>query len=229
MGIVIAIDGPAGAGKSTAAKILAKKLSFSYLDTGAMYRAITYLVLKKGVDIKNYQKIGKVARNTDILFVPPGEDGISHIIVNNEDVTDKIRTSIIDRNVSKVARIKPVRESMVKIQRKIAQKGNIIMDGRDIGSKVLPDADIKFFITASLEERARRRYLDLEEKEKDADIEEVKRKIAERDKLDTEREISPLIRTSDSILIDTTNITIEETVDKMIDIVKGECNVKTSL
>ncbi|MFW6287896.1 MAG: (d)CMP kinase [bacterium] len=229
MGIVIAIDGPAGAGKSTVSKLLAKRLSFSYLDTGAMYRAVTYLVIKNGIDINNHQEIDELVSNTDILFVPPADDGISHIIVNNEDVTDKIRTSNIDKNVSRVARIKSVRDAMVKIQRKIAQNGNIIMDGRDIGSKVLPDADIKFFITASLEERSRRRYLDLEKRERDIDIEEVKRKIADRDKLDTEREISPLVRTSDSILIDTTNISIEDTVNMMIDIVKGECNVKKSL
>ena len=229
VGIVIAIDGPAGAGKSTVSKLLAKKLGFSYLDTGAMYRAVTYLVVKNNIDIDDKDNIGHLAENSSIFFLPPKEDGISHIIIDGEDVTDKIRTSTIDKNVSKIAKIKPVRRAMVKIQRKIAKNGNIIMDGRDIGSKVLPNADLKFFVTASLEERAKRRYLEIGERENNLNQDEVKNKIAKRDKLDSEREISPLVKTSDSILIDTTNLSIEETVNYMIDIVRGECNVKTTI
>jgi len=194
-----------------------------------MYRAITYLVLKNDINIKNQDKIGKVAKNSSIIFLPPKEDGISHIIINGEDVTSKIRTEVIDKNVSKVAQIKTVRENMVKIQRQIANEGNIIMDGRDIGSKVLPNADIKFFVTASLEERAKRRYLEIEESEKNNDLIKVKEKIASRDKTDFEREISPLKRTDDAFVIDTTNLSIEDTVNNMIDIVRGECHVKTTL
>lgn len=229
MGLVIAVDGPAGAGKSTVSKLLANKMGFSYLDTGAMYRAITYLVLKNDININNQNNIGEIAKKSKILFVPPEEDGISHIIINGEDVTNKIRTSIVDKNVSKVAQIKAVRESMVKIQRQIADQGNIIMDGRDIGSKVLPNADIKFFVTASLEERAKRRYLEIKKTENNPVLVKVKEKIARRDKSDSERKISPLIRADDAIIIDTTNLSIEDTVKRMIDIVKGECNVKTTL
>ncbi len=229
IGTVIAVDGPAGAGKSTVSKLLANKLSFSYLDTGAMYRAITYLVLKNNININNHNNIGEIAKKSNILFVPPEEDGISHIIINGEDVTNKIRTSIIDKNVSKIAQIQEVRENMVMIQRQIANEGNIIIDGRDIGSKVLPNADIKFFITASLEERAKRRYLEIEKSGINPDLVKVKEKIASRDKTDSEREISPLIRVDDAIIIDTTNLSIEDTVKRMIDIVKGECNVKTTL
>ncbi|MFW6305982.1 MAG: (d)CMP kinase [Bacillota bacterium] len=229
VGIVIAIDGPAGAGKSTISKILANKLGFRYLDTGAMYRAITYLALKKDINISNYDEINNMMENIEICFYPPQQDGKSHIVINEEDVTDKIRTTIIDQNVSAIAKIKIVRESMVKIQRSIAEYGNIIMDGRDIGSRVLPDADYKFFITASLEERARRRFLDIQKKSDNISYEEVKNKIAHRDKIDTERKISPLIKATDAVLIDTTNFTIEKAVEKILDIVKDERYEKTSI
>src|SRR5690554_6401031 len=142
---VIAIDGPAGAGKSTAAKLLAKRLGFRYLDTGAMYRAVTYLILKKNIVIDNQDQISQFCQEITIEFLPSDKKRNSRIIINNIDVTDKIRTELIDRNVSLISRNKTIRDTMLKLQRKIAEKGNIILDGRDIGSRVLPNADIKFF------------------------------------------------------------------------------------
>lgn len=222
---VIAIDGPAGAGKSTAAKLLAKKLGFHYLDTGAMYRAVTYLILKKNILIDNQEQIRQFCQEITIEFLPPDKKGNSRIIINNIDVTDKIRTELIDRNVSLISRNKTIRDTMLKLQRNIAKTGNIILDGRDIGSRVLPDADIKFFITASLEERARRRWNEKNIVSTGFDFNEIKKNIYIRDKEDIEREVSPLIQTSDAIVIDTTSLTIEEVVEKMIDIIKGEANV----
>lgn len=225
---VIAIDGPAGAGKSTVAKLLAQRLNFKYLDTGAMYRALTYLALKKKMDIKNKKMLGKLASEVDIKFVTV-DDGLNHIKINGLDITDKIRSSKVDENVSIVARVKEVRKAMVKIQRKIAKEGKIVMDGRDIGSRVLPDAEIKFFVTASLKERARRRHLELLQRGKNVSYQSVKAKIACRDRLDCQRKISPLIKTKDAILINTTNLSINQTVDKMYSIVKGERNVETRI
>lgn len=222
---VIAIDGPAGAGKSTAAKLLAKRLGFRYLDTGAMYRAVTYLILKKNIVIDNQDQISQFCQEITIEFLPSDKKRNSRIIINNIDVTDKIRTELIDRNVSLISRNKTIRDTMLKLQRKIAEKGNIILDGRDIGSRVLPNADIKFFITASLEERARRRWKEKITDSTGLDLKVIKKNIYLRDQEDTEREVSPLIQTSDAIVIDTTSLTIEEVVEKMIDNIKGEANV----
>lgn len=226
---VIAIDGPAGAGKSTVAKLLAKKLGFRYLDTGAMYRAVTYLILEKNIPIDDEEKIEKFCQEINIEFLADDKKGNSRILINNIDVTDKIRTEIIDRNVSLVSRNKIIRDTMLILQRKIAKTGNIILDGRDIGSRVLPDADVKFFITASLEERARRRWNEKIAQNKEIDFDEIKKNIYLRDKEDTEREISPLIQASDAIIIDTTNLSIEEVVEKMIDIIKGGADGKSDL
>lgn len=225
MGKVIAIDGPAGAGKSTVSKLLAKRLGFRYLDTGAMYRAITYFIIEKGININDKGEIDQLCKNINIDFMPPTDDGISHIFINDIDVTDKIRTSIVDKYVSIIAKIKAVRNNLIKIQKNIAVDGNIIMDGRDIGSQVLPDADFKFFVTASLDERARRRWLELKEKGINDSLEDIKKKISLRDKDDSEREISPLIKSDDAILVDTNDIDIQEVVNKMINIVKDEDNV----
>ncbi len=221
MSKVIAIDGPAGAGKSTISRLLALKLDYRYLDSGAMYRAITWLAIINNLSLDNEYKLSLLAERAEIRFLPPDEKGIPHIILNNNDITSEIRKPIIDKNVSRVAMVKGVREEMVKQQRKMAREGGIVMDGRDIGSRVLPDADFKFFVTASLEERARRRYKEIEDSNNGLKIAEIKAKIAERDKLDMEREHSPLIKTADAILIDTTYLSIDEVVSKMINIIKG--------
>lgn len=224
---VIAIDGPAGAGKSTLSKLLAKKLGFIYLDTGAMFRSITYLAIEQDIDINDNQKLGELAEETNFDFKRSSSNVSNNILVNGVDLSNYIRTVIIDKNVSTVAKSKDVRTALLIKQREIAQKGNIIMDGRDIGSRVLPNADIKFYVTASLDERAKRRYLEIKNKDIDISFNEIKDKIAKRDQIDMDREISPLRKASDAIVIDTSNLTINQALDKMLNIVKGEEDVKT--
>lgn len=221
MNLVIAIDGPAGAGKSTLAKLLAKELKYKYLDTGAMYRAVTWVALEKGIDIKNTNKLTELANQINIKFLTPDKKGVSPILVNGTEITKEIRKPLVNKNVSYVARVKGVREAMVRIQRRFAKAGGIIIDGRDIGSRVVPDADFKFFVTASLEERARRRYNELKDNNINITMDEVKKEIALRDKIDSEREISPLIKTEDAILIDTTNLSIDEALRRVLNYIKG--------
>ncbi len=217
---VIAIDGPAGAGKSTISRLLARKLGFKYLDSGAMYRAITWFAIQNEINLNNEDDLTFLAQKAEIKFLPPGKDGLSHILLNGKDITHKIREGIVDKNVSRVAMTKGVREEMVKQQRKMACEGEIVMDGRDIGSKVLPDADYKFFITASLDERAQRRYNETKDKREGIKLADIKEKIAKRDQLDIEREHSPLVMTKDAILIDTTNLSINEVINKMLKLIK---------
>lgn len=217
----IAIDGPAGAGKSTVARKLAVKLNYKYLDTGAMYRAITYETLKSNIKIENEIKIAKIACNTEFNFLPPDNEGITRILVNNKDITEKIRQPLVDKYVSRIAQIKKVRDILLKKQRKLAQSHNIILDGRDIGTRVLPDADYKFYITASLKERAKRRFKEISDKENMTLI-DVEKNLKKRDKMDKNREHSPLRKAKDAILIDTTNMGIEEVVKKLLDIIKNK-------
>ncbi|MDI3546497.1 MAG: CMP/dCMP kinase [Halanaerobiales bacterium] len=222
---VIAIDGPAGAGKSTLSRLLARELGYRHLDTGAMYRAITWLAIERGIDLNNEEALTELARETEIKFLPADSNGVCPIIVNGQDLTNEIRKPLVNKYVSLVARIEGVREVMVKLQRKMAEEGEIIIDGRDIGSRVVPNADLKLFITASLEERARRRFNELKEKNLDLKFKEVREEIARRDKIDSEREVSPLVRVEDALLIDTTDLSIEEVVKKIKTIIdKGESN-----
>ncbi|HKL75376.1 MAG TPA: (d)CMP kinase [Halanaerobiales bacterium] len=216
---VIAIDGPAGAGKSTIAKKLAQRLNYRYLDTGAMYRAVTWYVINNGIEISNKQKISEVIKNIKISFTTDN-NGNTSIYVNEKNITNEIRKNIIDKNVSDVAKISQVRNEMVKIQKNIAKKGEIVVDGRDIGSRVLPDADLKIYLTASVEERASRRYNELIDKGNDSDFEKVKKEIKKRDYIDKNRENSPLTKTDDAILIDSTNMSIEEVLDKISSLIK---------
>src|SRR6056297_3004341 len=216
---VIAIDGPAGAGKSTIAKKLAQRLNYRYLDTGAMYRAVTWYVINNGIEISNKQKISEVIKNIKISFTTDN-NGNTSIYINDKNITNEIRKNIIDKNVSDVAKISQVRNEMVKIQKNIAKKGEIFVDGRDIGSRVLPDADLKIYLTASVEERASRRYNELIDKGNDSDFEKVKKEIKKRDYIDENRENSPLTKTDDAILIDSTNMSIEEVLDKISSLIK---------
>ena len=185
----IAIDGPAGAGKSSVAKVLAKRLNCIYLDTGAMYRAVTWLAMQQQVPFDDLTGMDQLLKNLQLEFRE--EDGVQHLYCNGMDVTEAIRSTEVSANVSAVAMIPLVREAMVAQQQKIAADCDVLMDGRDIGTTVLPDARYKFFLTASLEERARRRYLELQQKGVSVDLEQLKQDIALRDQKDSQREVSP--------------------------------------
>ncbi|WP_229768444.1 (d)CMP kinase [Tissierella pigra] len=212
--ITVAIDGPAGAGKSTVAKKMAEMLSFEYIDTGAMYRALTLKILKLGLDPMSVEDVVNTMNSTSIDFKD------NHIYLDNIQVDKEIRENIISQNVSYIAKIKEVREGMVRIQQELAKTKSVIMDGRDITTVVLPNADFKFFITASVEERANRRYKELIEKgENNISYEDIKREIENRDKIDSTREIAPLTQSRDSYKIDTTNKTIDECIEEMISMI----------
>lgn len=214
--ISIAIDGPSGAGKSTIAKIVAEKLSFEYIDTGAMYRALTLKTLNLGLKPNSKEDVLQAMKDTIIDF------NDNHIYLDGKNVDIDIRENIISKNVSHIAKIKEVREKMVDIQKQLASRKSVVMDGRDIGTVVLPDADYKFFITASIDERSARRYKELSSKgEKDLSFEQVKSEMIVRDELDSNRENSPLIKTKDSYILDNTNKTIDQCVDEIISIVEG--------
>lgn len=209
--INIAIDGPSGAGKSTLARLIAKKMGYVYIDTGAMYRAAALKMINLGIDVKNdADGVIKAISDTDIE-ISHLDDG-QHIFLDKKDVTSLIRTPDVSMGASAVATIKEVRLKLVEMQRKIAQKCNCIMDGRDIGTYVLPDADIKIFLTASAEERAKRRYAELLEKGENVSYDEVLADMIERDKNDSERTFAPLKAASDSIKVDTSKIDLDESV-----------------
>ncbi len=212
--MIIAIDGPAGAGKSTVAKRLSKSLNFTYLDTGAMYRAFTFFVLKNNVPLNNLIEIEKALQEFNITF----KDG--KIFLNGKDISKEIRTEEVTNHVSYISSLKPVREKLVEIQRNIGKNANIVIEGRDIGTVVFPDADIKFYLDASVEERARRRINDNNDSSKAASLEEMMEKIKKRDEYDSNREISPLKKADDAIYIDSTNMNIDEVCNFIIDKIK---------
>ncbi|RBP61837.1 cytidylate kinase [Alkalibaculum bacchi] len=211
--IHIAIDGPAGAGKSTIAKRLAQEIHIDYLDTGAMYRALTYHILQLNVDVEDEETIIKEAEKIDIDF------NNNCIYLNGINVDIDIRTQKVSNNVSAVSKFARVRELMVDKQREIANGKSVIMDGRDIGTVVLPKAEYKFYLDASIDIRAQRRY---EQLDQNMDIEELKRDIANRDKMDQTREVSPLKKADDAIVIDTSNMTIDEVLQTMKSIINEE-------
>lgn len=214
--ISIAIDGPAGAGKSTVAKRVAEELSIEYIDTGAMYRALTLKVLRLGLDPKNKIDVIKLLENTAIDFKN------NHIYLDGINVDKEIRENQINNNVSFIAKIKEVRDGMVKIQQDLAKTKSVVMDGRDISDVVLPGAKYKFFITASVEERAKRRFKELVQNgNKDLTLEQIKDEIENRDKIDSTREIAPLKQSIDSYKIDTTDKSVEDSVSKIISMVRG--------
>ena len=202
--LVIAVDGPAGAGKSTIAKLIAEKLNINYIDTGAMYRAITYKCLQNNVDISNEEEVINIARNCEIDFKD------NNIYLNGDILKDEIRTMEVSNNVSNVAKIKEVRYLMVDVQRNIGKVSSVILDGRDIGSYVFPNADYKFFLVATPEERGKRRYKELVNKGYDVNLEEIINGIIKRDEIDSNREFAPLVKAEDAIEIDTTGKSINE-------------------
>lgn len=212
--ISIAIDGPAAAGKSTVAKIIAEKLSYIYIDTGAMYRAITYKALQSKCELTDESALNELLANTKIDLLP-GEKG-QLVFLDGQEVTNEIRSAEVTNQVSIVAKHRLIREEMVKRQQQFGANGGVVMDGRDIGTHVLPDAEIKVFLLASVQERAERRYQENLEKGFPADLEKLKQEIAARDKLDSEREVAPLKKAEDAVEIDTTSLSIEEVVEKIL-------------
>lgn len=211
--IHIAIDGPAGAGKSTVAKVIAQKLNITYIDTGAMYRALTLKIIQSKVKFEDIDRIIEVCKGTSI------ELDNNRVILDDVDVTEKIREPIVNSNVSLIAKVPEVRKILVEIQRQTAQGKSVVMDGRDIGTYVLPNAPYKFYLTAAISERAQRRYLELKNKGFNIGLKEIEDEIAQRDKIDQERSISPLKPAQDAIIINTTSKTIKQVVEEIIDFI----------
>lgn len=215
MKLNIAIDGPAGAGKSTVAKRVAERLNFLYVDTGSMYRAVTLKGLELNIDLNNEEDLIKKVINKFPIHLSV-ENGQQRVYIGEFDVTEAIREPRISQHVSTVAAHAKVRTAMVDIQRKLASQGNVVMDGRDIGTNVLPNAEVKIFLTASIEERAKRRYEELKNKGYHGDLEKIKDEIAVRDKKDEQRKVAPLKKAEDAILLDTTHLSIEEAVNNIV-------------
>ena len=214
----IAIDGPAGAGKSTIAKQLAKDLGYIYVDTGALYRAVGYYLDKQGVDLGAEDQV--VPRLGELTAELKYIDGEQRVLVNGEDVTQKIRTPKMSMAASKVSALPAVRDFLFELQRKIARENDVIMDGRDIGTVVLPDAQVKIYLTASPQERARRRHAELLQKGEKASFEEVLADIVERDYNDSHRAVAPLRQAQDAILVDTTHLDLEKSVERIHQLIK---------
>lgn len=217
--ISIAIDGPAAAGKSTVAKIVAKDLSYIYIDTGAMYRALTYVSLKNEVDIQEENEVATLLSSLRIELTR--DESGQKVSVNGEDVTEIIRSNEVTNNVSIIAKHPKVREEMVARQREMAVGGGVVMDGRDIGTHVLPQAELKVFLKASVDERAKRRYEENIQKGFESDLEQLKEDIRKRDKIDSEREVAPLKKADDAIEIDTTSLSIEQVANKIKELIEG--------
>ncbi len=218
----IAIDGPAGAGKSTIAKRVAKKLEYIYVDTGAMYRAMALFMLRQEIFAEDEGKISKACNQAEITI--EYIDGEQQVILNGENVTGQIRTEEVGKMASAVAKCNAVRTKMVQLQKNLAATSNVIMDGRDIGTVVLPDADLKVYLTASSKERALRRWKELENKGISSDRSEIEADIVKRDFQDMNRENSPLRQAEDAVLVDSSNLTIDEVVDKIILLFKEKCS-----
>lgn len=216
MGYNVAIDGPAGAGKSTIAKLVAKEKGYVYVDTGAMYRGLAIHFLENGIEAEEKEKIAEACKDADVTI--RYEDGQQQVYLNGKNITAKLREEAVGNMASKSSAIPEVRAKLLELQRELARKEDVIMDGRDIGTCVLPDADVKVFLTASVETRAKRRYDELVEKGVACDLEEIARDIAERDERDSTREIAPLKQAEDAVLVDSSYMTIEEVVAAIVEL-----------
>lgn len=213
MGYNVAIDGPAGAGKSTIAKLVAKEKGYIYVDTGAMYRALAIHFLKKGIAPENTEKVIEACRDADVSI--RYEDGAQQVYLNGENVTGMLRTEEVGNMASKTSAVPQVREKLLELQRTLAKENDVIMDGRDIGTNILPDADVKIYLTASVETRAKRRYDELKEKGEDCDLDQIAQDIKERDERDMSRETAPLKKADDAILVDSSHMSIPEVVSEI--------------
>lgn len=213
--ISVAIDGPAGAGKSTVAREVANRLGYIYIDTGAMYRAVALTIIREGVDLEHRKAIGMLTESLDIQLEQSEDE--QRIYLNGEDVTKQIRSPEVASFVSKVASLAEVRELLVRKQQQMASSGGVVMDGRDIGTNVMPNAEVKIFMTASVEERARRRYEELKVRVPQMTLEQITQDIMARDEMDRTRTISPLVAADDAIMLDTTHLTIHEVVDRIVE------------
>ncbi len=218
----VAIDGPAGAGKSTIAKAAASQLGFIYVDTGALYRAIGLFCIDNGISSDDTSSVeeGLERINIELVFV----EGVQRVILCGKDVSDDIRTEQVSMMASEISRLPAVRKFLLGLQRGFAEKNDVIMDGRDIGTVVLPDADVKIFLTASAESRAKRRTLQLEEKGETPDYDKILEDIKKRDYNDSHREIAPLKPADDGIIVDTTELTLDESIEKIREIISGRMN-----
>ncbi len=214
MGYNVAIDGPAGAGKSTIAKLVAKEKGYVYVDTGAMYRGLAIHFLENGIEAEEKEKIAEACKDADVTI--RYEDGQQQVYLNGKNITAKLREEAVGNMASKSSAIPEVRAKLLELQRELARKEDVIMDGRDIGTCVLPDADVKVFLNSSVETRAKRRYDELVEKGVACDLEEIARDIAERDERDSTREIAPLKQAEDAVLVDSSHMTIEEVVAAIV-------------
>lgn len=215
----IALDGPAGAGKSTVAKALAKKLDIMYLDTGAMYRAVALHMIDNGITVEEKDKVEEALKNIDLVV--KYENGAQKMYLAGNDVSLRIRENAVSKAASDFSALQPVRVFLVKMQQETARKNNCVLDGRDIGTYVLPDADFKFFLTATSSERAKRRAKELAEKGQVVDVLQIQKEIEQRDYNDSHREFAPLKQAEDAILIDSTDMTIDEVISFVLNIVEG--------
>ncbi|MBP1532687.1 MAG: (d)CMP kinase [Ruminococcus sp.] len=224
MGVNIALDGPSGAGKSTIAKAVAAKMKYVYVDTGAMFRAIACYMVESGADLDNTQEI--IAKLSEITVKLEYRDGAQHVILNGEDVSDKIRTPEISMAASKTSAIPEVRTFLLGQQQTMAKENDIIMDGRDIGTVVLPNADVKIFLTADAEERAKRRFKELQEKGDPSTYEEVLEDIKQRDYNDTHRETAPLKKADDAVEVNTTKLDLQQSIDEICRVINEKLEKK---
>lgn len=218
MGYNVAIDGPAGAGKSTIAKLVAKEKGYIYVDTGAMYRGLAIHFLDKGIKPGETDKVIEACKDAEVTIAY--EDGVQHVYLNGTDISSRLRNEEVGNMASVTSAIPEVRKKLLELQQNLAKTQKVIMDGRDIGTCVLPDADVKVYLTASVETRAKRRYQELQEKGEDCNLEEIAHDIEERDHRDMTREIAPLKQAEDAVLIDSSDMTIDEVVKAIVDLCK---------
>lgn len=216
MGYNVAIDGPAGAGKSTIAKLVAKEKGYIYVDTGAMYRGLAIHFLDKAIQPQETEKVIEACKDAEVTIAY--EDAVQHVYLNGKDISSRLRNEEVGNMASVTSAIPEVRKKLLELQQNLAKTQNVIMDGRDIGTCVLPHADVKVYLTASVETRAKRRYQELQEKGEDCNLEEIAHDIEERDRRDMTREIAPLKQAEDAVLVDSSNMTIAEVVKTIVDL-----------